>query len=106
MTTLADRPNTALLIVDVQRDGVANAHDRDGVIANISTVLHKARAASVPVVWIQHADEWLPEGTDGWRYVDELQRTDGEPLVHKHYGDAFEETELETVLAERKVGRV
>ena len=106
MTTLADRPNTALLIVDVQRDVVANAHDRDGVIANINTVLRKARDASVPVIWIQHADDGLPEGSEGWEYVDELQRSEDEALVHKHYGDAFEETDLEALLTERKVGRL
>ena len=106
MTTLADRPNTALLIVDVQRDVVANAHDRDGVIANINAVLAKARDAAVPVIWIQHADDGLPEGSDGWQYVDELQRAESEPLVHKHYGDSFEETELESLLAEHKVGRL
>jgi len=34
MTSLPNRPNTALLIVDVQNGVVANAHNRDGVIAN------------------------------------------------------------------------
>ena len=37
MTSLRDRPNTALLVVDVQNDVVANAHLRDEVIANINT---------------------------------------------------------------------
>jgi nicotinamidase-related amidase len=106
VTTLPDRPNTALLIVDVQRDVVAGAHERDAVIANINTVLHKARDAAIPVIWIQHADDGLVEGTDGWQYVDELQRADGEPLVHKHYGDSFEETDLESLLADRRVGRL
>ena len=36
----------------------------------------------------------------------ELVREDGEPLVHKHYGDSFEDTDLESVLAERGVGRL
>ena len=106
MTTLPDRPNTALLVIDVQRDVVANAHDRDRVIANIDTVVHRARASGTPVIWVQHADEGLPEGSDGWQYVDELQRDDGEPLVHKHYSDSFEETELEDLLSERKVGHL
>ena len=106
MTSLSGRPNTALLVVDVQRDVVANAHERDAVIANINVVLAKARAAGTPVIWIQHADEELVEGTDGWQYVDELVRDDAEPLVHKHYGDSFEETELESLLAERAVGRL
>jgi nicotinamidase-related amidase len=106
MTALPDRPHTAFVIIDVQRDVVAEAHDRDAVIANINTLLGRARGAGIPVIWVQHADEGLPEGSDGWQYVDELQREDTEPLVHKHYGDSFEETELEALLADRKVGHL
>jgi len=106
MTSLPDRPNTALLIIDVQRDVVVDAHDRDGVIANINAVLQRARDTDTPVIWVQHADDGLPEGSDGWQYVDELKRDDAEPLVHKHFGDSFEETDLEALLAERKVGHL
>ncbi|WFE42887.1 cysteine hydrolase family protein [Verrucosispora sp. WMMD1129] len=106
MTTLPERPNTALLVIDVQNGVVADAHDRDGVIANINTVLGKARAEGVPVVWVQHSDEGLPPGNEAWQYVPELLRQDTEPLVHKRYGDSFEDTDLEAVLAERGVGRL
>ena len=106
MTSLRNRPNTALLVVDVQNDVVANAHDRDGVIANIHTLIDRARAEQVPVIWVQHADDDLIEGTDGWQYVSELPRRESEPLVHKHYGDSFEDTALESELATRGVGRL
>jgi nicotinamidase-related amidase len=107
MTTLPDRTNTALLVLDVQNDVMAGAHDRDGVIANIAVLLHKARAENVPVVWMQHSDdENLPEGSDGWRYVPELTQDESEPVLPKRYADAFEDTDLEAVLAERKVGRL
>jgi nicotinamidase-related amidase len=106
MTSLRDRPNTALVVVDVQHDVVANAHRRDEVVANISALVDKARAEQVPVVWVQHSSAELPEGTDGWQYVDELQRRDAEPLVHKRYGDSFEDTTLEAELAQRRVGRL
>jgi nicotinamidase-related amidase len=106
MTNLPDRPNTALLVIDVQNDVVANAYNRDGVIANINTLLGKARAENVPVVWVQHSDEHMPENSAGWEYVPELVREDSEPLVHKRYGDSFEDTDLETVLASHGVGRL
>jgi len=106
MTTLSDRPHTALLVIDVQNDVVANAHDRDGVIANIATVIGQARAEGAPVIWVQHSDDDLPQDSAGWQYVPELTRDDSEPLIHKHYGDSFEATDLEAVLAERKVGRL
>ena len=106
MSSLHDRPNTAVLVVDVQNDVVANAHQRDEVIANINTVVDKARASHVPVIWIQHASDNLQVDTDGWRYVPELERHESEALVHKHYGDSFEDTELEAELAARGVGRL
>ena len=106
MTTLNDRPNTALLVVDVQNAVVANAHQRDEVIANINTLVDRARAGQVPVIWVQHASEELVPGTEAWAYVPELQRNDSEPLVHKKYGDSFEDTTLESELAQRGVGRL
>ncbi|MFI5822051.1 cysteine hydrolase family protein [Streptomyces rishiriensis] len=106
MTTLPDRPRTALLVVDVQNGAVAGAPRRDEVIANIGALVGAARAQDVPVVWVQHSDAQLVSGSEDWRYVDELVRLDGEPLVHKTYSDAFEDTELESLLAERGVGRL
>ena len=94
MTTLMDRANTALLIVDVQRGNTGDAHDRDGVIARINSLLDQARRTGTPVVWVQHSDEHLVEGSEDWQYADELTRDESDPLVHKN------------VLAERKVGRV
>ncbi len=106
MTTLTDRPNTALLVIDVQNDVVAGAHNRDGVVANIATLVDKARAQDVPVVWVQHSSEHMPEGSEGWRYVPELTQDESEPVVHKRYPDSFEETDLEATLAQRQVGRL
>ena len=106
MTTLPDRPNTAVVVVDVQNGVVEGAPRRDEVIANINDLVGRARAADVPVVWVQHQSEELPEGSDQWQYVPELQREPGEPLVHKRYGDSFEDTTLEQELASRGVGRL
>ncbi len=106
MTTLKDRSKTALLVIDVQNDVVAEAHNRDGVIANINTLVDKARKEDVPVIWVQHSDEGLVRDSEGWAYVPELRRRDDEPLVHKNYGDSFEDTELEDLLADRGVGRI
>ena len=106
MTSLPDRPNTALLVIDVQNDVVANAHKRDEVIANINTLVDRARAERVPVIWVQHADENVVRDTEGWRYVPELHRRDADALVHKQYGDSFEDTTLEAELARRGVGRL
>ena len=106
MTTFENRPNTALLVVDVQNGVVAGAHERDAVVANVGSLVEKARREQVPVVWVQHSDEGLARGSDDWRIVPELAPGDSEPLVEKSYGDSFEETPLETVLSGLGVGRL
>jgi nicotinamidase-related amidase len=106
MTTLPDRPNTALLVIDVQNGVVAGAHERDAVVANIATLVDRAREEGVPVVWVQHSSEQLAQGSDAWQYVPELTRPETEPLVAKTFGDSFEGTDLEDVLARAGVGRL
>jgi nicotinamidase-related amidase len=106
VTTLEDRPYTALIVIDMQNGVVDQAHDRDAVVANIATLLDRARAEDAAVVWVQHNSDELVTGTESWKYVPELVRQEAEPLVQKAYGDSFEATDLEEVLAGRGVGRL
>jgi len=106
MTTFENRPNTALLVVDVQNGVVEGAHERDAVVANVGSLVERAREEGVPVVWVQHSDDGLERGSDDWLIVPELNPGDAEPLVEKSYGDSFEETTLETVLSGLGVGRL
>ncbi|MCR6482012.1 isochorismatase family protein [Amycolatopsis sp. OK19-0408] len=106
MTTLTDRPNTALLVIDVQNGVMREAFARASVISNIVTLVAKAREAGVEVVWVQHTSAELPRDSEPWQYVAELPRREGEALVHKEYFDSFEETSLEPELAARGVGRL
>jgi len=106
MTTLSDRPHTALMVIDVQNGVVGAAYERDAVVANIGTLVDRARAEGVPIVWVQHSGEQLQQGSDAWQYVPELARQESEPLVHKTYGDSFEGTDLEEVLARAGIGRL
>jgi nicotinamidase-related amidase len=95
VTTLPDRPNAALIVIDVQNGVVTGAHQRDAVVRNIAGLVERARSADVPVVWVQHAEE------------EELIRGRAdEPMIEKHYGDAFEETTLESVLSGLGVGKL
>lgn len=106
VTTLPDRPNTALLVVDVQNAVVDGTFERDSVVANIAELVDRARQEGVAVVWVRHHDDALVAGSDGWHIVPELVPRAGEPIIDKQYGDSFEETVLESVLSERRVGRL
>jgi nicotinamidase-related amidase len=105
MSTLTDRPNTALLVVDVQNGVVGEAFRRDEVVANVATLVDRARSGGVPVVWVQHSNpQAMPRGGEGWEIVPELTVDDGEPVVQKEYPDSFEDTDLEEQLAALAVG--
>lgn len=106
MTTLPKRPNTALLVIDVQNGVLAGTHARDQVVANVATLVDRARQERVPVVWVQQSDEHLAEGSEDWQVVPELAPSDGEPRVSKSYPDSFEVTALEGVLSNLQVGRL
>ena len=106
MTTLENRPNTALLIIDMQNGVVGGVLRRDAVVANIGTLVGKARAGGVPVVWVQHSSDNLAKDSDEWQLVPELSRDSSEPLVHKTYADSFEATDLEDVLARAGIGHL
>jgi nicotinamidase-related amidase len=103
---LDNRPNTALLVVDVQNGVMEGAHDREAVVTNIGELVLQAREHDTAVVWVQHESEELPLGSDAWRIVPELVPGGGEPLVEKRYGDSFEDTTLESVLEGLSVGRL
>ncbi|MGA8456093.1 MAG: cysteine hydrolase family protein [Streptosporangiaceae bacterium] len=106
MTTLGNRPATALLVIDVQNGVVAGNYQRDEVVANIGGLVEKARREHVPVIWVRHSDEGLETGSGDWQIVPELSPDGSEPLIEKHYGDSFEDTTLENVLSGLGVGRL
>lgn len=106
MTTLENRPNTALLVIDVQTGVMAASINSDEVIGNINLLADKARSADVPVVWIQHESDELPLHSEVWQLAPGLEDRDDEPHVGKQYGDSFEDTTLESVLRDLGVGHL
>lgn len=100
MAVIGNGDQTALVVIDLQNDVVAEAWDRDGVISRTSALIERAREENVPVIFVQHADEGLVAGSDAWQIVPELVPAEGEPVIHKHYPDSFEGTTLADTLAE------
>jgi nicotinamidase-related amidase len=98
---------TALVIVDLQQavfggHGIPAAHEADRLLGN-AALLQEARASGVPVVHIQHcgaAGEAFEEGAPGWAIAPRLRPAVNEPVVRKRASNAFEDTELRTVLQE------
>jgi nicotinamidase-related amidase len=99
-------PGTAVLVVDVQQGVAGPAWRADEVIGRIAAVVERARAAGCPVIWVRHSDESLAENSVGWGIVPELVPAATEPIIDKHFGDAFEQTDLGEVLTRLRVRQV
>lgn len=98
MATIREGDQAALLVVDVQVGVVADAWEAPRVISNIARSVTRARAAGVPVLWVQHSDEELLHGSPEWQLAPKLSPAPGEPIVHKNFNSSFEETSLEAEL--------
>ena len=99
MATVREGNMGVLVVVDVQAGVVRDAWDAPRIIRNVGRAIERARAQDVPVVWVQHADAELPHGSPDWQWVPELVREPDEPLVHKAFASAFEQTTLDQELA-------
>ena len=97
---------TALLVVDVQRDfyeASPPVFEAEQVIGRIADVVGRARAAGVPVVYVQHTEapgsgDPLAEGASGWQLHPRLSPAAGEPVLRKATPDSFHGTNLKAVL--------
>jgi nicotinamidase-related amidase len=99
MATVREGNQGVLMVVDVQAGVVEKAYDQPRVVANVARTVERARAAGVPVIWIQHSGDDLKRGSPEWQWVPELQQAPGETLIHKLHESSFERTGLEAELA-------
>jgi nicotinamidase-related amidase len=99
MATVREGNKAALLVVDVQNGVMSDAWDAHRVIGNVSRAVERAREHGVPVIWVQHTSEELPQGSPQWQWVPALVRAKGETLIQKQFNSSFEQTALEDELA-------
>jgi nicotinamidase-related amidase len=96
--------SSALVIVDVQKGmfpAGAAVYKGKSLISTIQTLLGKARAAGVPVIYIQHnapAGKPLEKGREGWEIHEGIKPRSGDVIVQKTTPDSFFNTILERVL--------
>lgn len=99
MATVREGNKGVLLVVDVQVGVMREAWEAPRIIGNVARVVERARAQSVPVIWVQHSDEEMPPGSPQWQWVPELAPAMGEPQIRKQFNSSFEQTPLEDELA-------
>jgi len=106
MATIRAGTQPVLMVVDVQVGVVGDAWQAPRVVANVARSVERARAAQVPVIWVQHADHEMPRDSAAWQWVPELAPAPGEARIHKAYNSAFEETDLDATLARLGASRI
>ncbi|MEW6093576.1 MAG: isochorismatase family protein [Chloroflexota bacterium] len=99
MATIREGKKMVLLVVDVQVGVMRQAWDSPRIINNIVTAVEKARRQSIPVIWVQHADEELVYNSPDWQLVPELVPAEGEKRIEKQFNSSFEQTPLEETLS-------
>jgi nicotinamidase-related amidase len=98
---MATPANTALIVIDVQNAVIAEgAHREAEVLAAISDMAERARAARTPVIYIQHNEDWpaMRKGADGWRIHPAVAPKPGETTIDKTASDSFQDTPLQAEL--------
>lgn len=98
--------NTALLIIDAQNEMYDEAnpvHQSEKMLRNLKSLIEKARAADVPVIYVQHNDAALVEGTDFWQIHPSIAPEPDELIVQKKTPDSFYGTRLLEELKNRGI---
>lgn len=98
MATVRAGNKRVLLVVDVQVGVMNESWDAPRIIKNVARAVERARAQSIPVIWVQHSDKDLAYDSPEWQWVPALAPAEGEPLIHKHFNSSFEQTTLEEEL--------
>jgi nicotinamidase-related amidase len=103
---------TALVVIDVQGAMMDDYPDdpspfrKDEVLANIKTMLDKARAAGSKVIFVRHVESKYPlmsPGHPAFEVHPAIAPIEGETVIDKTACDSFCATDLEPILREAGV---
>jgi nicotinamidase-related amidase len=101
---------TAVLVIDVQRglcDDPPRPHESEAVMQRINALTERARAAGVPVAFIQHENAVdLEFDSERWQLAGALRTDARDAKIRKTTPDSFLRTPLDAWLSEHGVRRV
>jgi nicotinamidase-related amidase len=97
---------SALLVVDAQVGVLSSVWDAKRIVGNLETLVAKARAAGIPVIWVQHSDNELKYGSEPWRLAPNFVPTAAEIAIHKKYNSSFANTDLDPKLKSLGISRL
>jgi nicotinamidase-related amidase len=98
----------ALIVVDVQnglteRKGI---YQIASVIDKVNYAIKKYREKGYLIVFVQHNNGQLKNGTEKWLIDSRIDKTDKDLVVQKSLGNAFNKTDLETILRKNNIEEI
>lgn len=100
---------TALIVIDVQKGMFAfpeQPHDGDAMLRKIAALVADARAAAVPVIFVQHdggTGHPLEKPNENWQVHPGTGFTPGDIVIEKRHCDAFQDTDLQQRLTDMQI---
>jgi nicotinamidase-related amidase len=102
--------DTALLIIDVQKGLLEDQdyphYDGEGLVKRLTGVIERARAADVPVIFVQHCGsegDSIHPSEPGWALDPRLGDRPTDPHIEKSHPDSFQDTNLQSELEARGI---
>ena len=98
-----------LLIIDVQ---VGMFHlsrplyNGDKLLENIQSLLHRARLALIPIVYMQHCGKDrspFEKNSPGWQIHPSICPAAEDDVIEKEYSDSFRDTSLDQILHQLEI---
>lgn len=103
--------DTALLVIDVQVAMFADddpVYDGANLLEKLKTLIARARAAEIPVIYVRHSEEGSPMayGQPGWQIHPAIAPQESDLIVDKRFPDSFMQTNLKAELEARSIKRL
>ncbi|WP_373974691.1 isochorismatase family protein [Chitinibacter sp. SCUT-21] len=97
---------SALLVIDFQTgliESTLPATRGAETLAQINATIALARQRQMPVMFIQHHEDDLPQGSPAWELHPGLARVESDIVIAKESADAFLDTDLTATLEAMRI---
>jgi len=97
----------ALLIIDIQ-NGLTKRklHNFSLFVQVVNHLINTFREAKDLIIFVQHNNKQLKELTKDWEIDNRIDKQDSDFTIQKFHGNAFWDTNLETVLCTRNIKEI
>ena len=97
----------ALIIIDVQYGIVKkNLYNKDVFLQNVNNAIIENSNKYNLIIFVQHNSKSLKNGTKEWEIYSELMQKNSSIIIQKKHPDAFENTNLKSILIENKINEI